>query len=354
MHIVVNARFLTQSITGVQRFAIEVCLKLKDLVDDIEFVTSANVAQQEVFDALDAKIIGKFHGHLWEQIDLPQYLKRKGAPLLINLANTAPLFYKNKVVTIHDVAYKVFPQTYPKSFLMFYSFMIPKLLYGSKHVITVSEFSKYEICKFYSIPKKKVSVVYNAVSESFTPKPTADSNKYFLAVSSMNYRKNFIYILEAFTMYQKQGGKESLYIIGDLKNKSFKEIDLSQYKNNTQIKFLGRVSDEDLIVYYSNALAFIYPSFYEGFGIPPLEAQACGCPAVCADVSCLPEIFGDSVLYCDPYHAASLVEVMITLASDTNLCQHQIEKGKKNLSRYSWKKSADQLMNVIKIYQGCE
>ena len=143
MHIVVNARFLTQSITGVQRFAIEVCLKLKDLVDDIEFVTSANVAQQEVFDALDAKIIGKFHGHLWEQIDLPQYLKRKGAPLLINLANTAPLFYKNKVVTIHDVAYKVFPQTYPKSFLMFYSFMIPKLLYGSKHVITVSEFSKY-------------------------------------------------------------------------------------------------------------------------------------------------------------------------------------------------------------------
>ena len=139
-----------------------------------------------------------------------------------------------------------------------------------------------------------------------------------------------------------------MYIIGDLNNKSFKEVDLSQYKNNKQIKFLGRVSDEDLIVYYSNALAFIYPSFYEGFGIPPLEAQACGCPAVCADASCLPEIFGDSVLYCNPYHTASLVKIMITLASDTNLCQSQIEKGTKNLSRYSWQKSANQLINVMK------
>ena len=351
MYIVVNARFLTQSVTGVQRFAMEICLKLKDSMDNIEFVTPSNVMQQEVFNALDAKIVGKRHGHLWEQIDLPQYLRKKGNPLLINLANTAPLFYKNKVVTIHDVAYKVFPQTYPKSFLMFYSFIIPRLLHGAKHVITVSEFSKSEICKFYGVLNDKVSVVYNAVSERFTPKPTVDGQRYFLAVSSMNYRKNFIYILEAFAKYQKQGGKEALYIIGDLKNKSFKEIDLSQYKNNKQIKFLGRVSDEDLIAYYSNALAFIYPSFYEGFGIPPLEAQACGCPAICADASCLPEIFGDSVLYCNPYHASSLVEVMEILASDTNLCQSQIEEGKKNLSRYSWQKSAEQLMNVIKTYQ---
>lgn len=347
MYVVVNARFLTQRTTGVQRFAIEISLRLKELIGGIEFVSPDNIEQKDVFEALGAKIIGSHHGHVWEQVDLPRYLKRKGNPLLINLANMAPLFYKNKVVTIHDVAYKVFPQTYPKSFLLFYSFVIPRLLRNSRHVVTVSEYSKQEILKYYGIADSKVSVVYNAVSELFKPTDEESTEKYFLAVSSMNYRKNFLYILEAFTQYQKQGGKAALYIIGDLKNKSFKEIDLSQYMNNSQIKFLGRVSDEDLVAYYGKALAFIYPSFYEGFGIPPLEAQACNCPAICADASCLPEIFGDSVLYCNPYQPKSLVKNMELLAADTDFREKLIKKGKENLQRYSWQKSAERMAEII-------
>lgn len=346
--IVVNARFLTQRVTGVQRFAIEISLRLKKLIRDIEFVTPDNIEQKDVFEALDAKVIGTHHGHVWEQVDLPMYLKSKGKPLLINMANMAPLFYKNKVVTIHDVAYKVFPQTYPKSFLLFYSFVIPRLLHNSRHVVTVSEYSKQEIRKYYGVADGKVSVVYNAVSESFKPADEVSSEKYFLAVSSMNYRKNFLYILEAFTQYHKQGGKAALYIIGDLKQKSFKEIDLSQYENNTQIKFLGRVSDKELISYYGKALAFIYPSFYEGFGIPPLEAQACNCPAICADASCLPEIFGDSVLYCNPYKPNSLVKSMEQLSSNTDLREKLIKKGIENLQRYSWQKSAERMAEIIK------
>lgn len=347
MHVVVNARFLTQHMTGVQRFAIEISLRLKELVRDIEFVTPDNIEQQDVFEALDAKVIGSHHGHVWEQVDLPRYLKSKGSPLLVNLANMAPLFYKNKVVTVHDVAYKVFPQTYPKSFLLFYSFVIPRLLHNSRHVVTVSEYSKQEIRKYYGVEDTKVSVVYNAVSEAFKPTDEENTEKYFLAVSSMNYRKNFLYILEAFSQYQKQGGNAALYIIGDLKNKSFKEIDLSQYEKNSQVKFLGRVSDKDLVAYYGKALAFIYPSFYEGFGIPPLEAQACNCPAICADASCLPEIFGDSVLYCDPYQPNSLVNSMDLLAADTELRESLIKKGKENLQRYSWQKSAERMAEII-------
>lgn len=345
--IVVNARFLTQRITGVQRFAIEISLRLKKLIRDIEFVTPDNIEQKDVFEALDAKVIGSHRGHVWEQVDLPKYLKSIGNPLLVNLANMAPLFYKNKVVTIHDVAYKVFPQTYPKSFLLFYNFVIPRLLHNSRHVVTVSEYSKQEIRKYYGVADTKVSVVYNAVSEAFKPTEEENPENYFLAVSSMNYRKNFLYILEAFTQYQKQGGKAALYIIGDLKNKSFKEIDLSQYKKNPQAKFLGRVSDKELVAYYGKALAFIYPSFYEGFGIPPLEAQACDCPAICADTSCLPEIFGDSVLYCDPYQPNSLVKSMEMLAADTELRDGLIKKGKENLQRYSWQKSAVRMAEII-------
>lgn len=352
MLVVVNARFLTQKVTGVQRFAMEICLRLKTLISEVEFVTPGDVVQKEAFQELDAKIVGSHYGHLWEQLDLPKYLKSKGKPLLVNLANTAPLFYKNKIVTIHDVAYKVFPQTYPKSFLLYYNLMIPRLLNSSQHIVTVSQFSKKEICKYYHVDKDKVSVVYNAVSENFKPLRKTNGTSYFLAVSSMNYRKNFIYILDAFCKYQKLGGKESLYIIGDLKNASFKEIDLSKYTDNTKIHFLGRVSDEDLIKYYSNALAFVYPSFYEGFGIPPLEAQACGCPVICADASCLPEVFGNSVLYCNPNVVDSLVNAMEKIAYNKDLRVKMINDGINNVNKYSWQDSAMNFANKIKAITG--
>lgn len=347
MLVVVNARFLTQKVTGVQRFAMELCFCLKEIMDEIEFVTPDGILQHDAFEKLNAKVVGKHHGHLWEQMDLPKYLKSRNNPLLVNLANSAPLFYKNKIVTIHDVAYKVFPQTYPKSFLMYYSFMIPRLLKYSKHIVTVSEYSKSEICKFYHVNGAKVSVVYNAVSYLFKVDKNHSSEKYFLAVSSMNYRKNFIYILEAFKKYLEQGGSKSLYIIGDLKNNSFKEIDLSLYTDNPKIKFLGRVSDDELVKYYSNAEAFIYPSLYEGFGIPPLEAQKCDCPAICAEASCIPEIFGNSVLYCDPYNSDSLVEKLKIITKDDALRQELIEKGRENTAKYSWINSAKKLKNII-------
>lgn len=347
MLVVVNARFLTQKVTGVQRFAMEICLRLKTILKDVEFVTPGDVIQKEAFQLLNAKIVGSHYGHFWEQSDLPIYLKSKGKPLLVNLANSAPLFYKNKIVTIHDVAYKVFPQTYPKSFLLFYSFMIPRLLRCSRHVVTVSEFSKNEITKYYGVPEENISVVYNAVSEIFKPTTANNGENYFLAVSSMNYRKNFIYILDAFCKYQELGGKECLYIIGDLKNASFKEMDLSKYTSNPKIKFLGRVSDEELIKYYNNAIAFVYPSFYEGFGIPPLEAQACGCPAICAKASCLPEVFGDSVLYCNPYDSDSLVSSFQKIISDNVLRKALQDKGFINTRKYSWENSAKRLRDII-------
>lgn len=348
MKLFINARFLTQNMTGVQRYAVEICLVLKRMIgNDIEFVSPCNIIQKKYAEMLNVRIIGRHKGHIWEQIDLPSYLRKNDNPLLLNLCNTAPLFYKNKIVTVHDVAYKVFPQTYPKSFLLYYNLMIPRLLNGSRHVVTVSQFSKEEICRYYHIDNNKVSVVYNAVSEHFKPFRSPGDSVYFLAVSSMNYRKNFIYILDAFCKYQVMGGKEYLYIIGDLKNASFKEIDLCKYTSNPKIKFLGRVSDEELIKFYSNAVAFVYPSLYEGFGIPPLEAQACGCPAICAQASCLPEVFGDSVLYCNTYDSDSLVSAFKKIVSDKDLRKSLCEKGNINAGKYSWEKSAKKLRDII-------
>lgn len=350
MKIVVNARFLTQRITGVQRYAVEICLELKRLMgESMEFVSPCNIELREYAKKLSVKIIGSHKGHVWEQIDLPRYLYKRGNPLLLCLCNTAPLFYKNKIVTIHDVAFEAFPQTFSKSFLYTYHFLIPRIIKSALHVITVSNFSKEEIVKYYGTPQDKIAVVYNAVGGQF--KSNYDKglreHNYLLAVSSLNYRKNFIAVLKAFDLLEKANQDVNLYIIGDLQNNSFKSIDIEHYKNNPHVKFLGRVSDDDLIKYYSNALAFVYPSIYEGFGIPPLEAQNCDCPVLVADVPPLHEVIEDSGIYCNPYDIKDIAFGMKQIIANSSEYRNF---ARENVVRFSWEKSAKKIFDLLKQY----
>ena len=345
--IVVNARFLTQKLTGVQRYAIEICLQLNKILDDeVSFVTPCNIIHKNIAQRLDAQIVGKHCGHLWEQWDLPRYLKKRGNPLLLCLCNTAPLWYKKKVVTVHDVAFMAYPQTFSKSFLYVYRFMIPRIIWSAKKVITVSEFSKSEIVKYYAIDREKIDVVYNAVGADFRKKEDEKlkKQKYILAVSSLNYRKNFLAVLKAFSILEKTDKETILYIIGDLRNTNFAGINIEQYKNDPRINFLGRVSDNELIRYYSNATAFIYPSIYEGFGIPPLEAQRCGCKVIVADIPPLREVVADSGLYCNPYDVNDITNKMLSAITDSNGLSH---KGYTNSMRFSWKTSAEKIKSII-------
>lgn len=347
MEIYVNARFLTQKLTGVQRYAIELSKQLKRLYNrKIKFVCPQNVVNKEVFDELNAIIIGKHTRHLWEQWDLPRYLRKHGNPLLLCLCNTAPLYYKNKIVTVHDVAFMAYPQTFSKSFLYVYRFMIPRIMRSAKKVITVSEFSKSEIVKYYGINREKIDVVYNAVGADFRKKEDEKlkKQKYILAVSSLNYRKNFLAVLKAFSILEKTDKETALYIIGDLKNTNFAGVDIEQYKKDQRINFLGRVSDNELIRYYSNAAAFIYPSIYEGFGIPPLEAQRCGCKVIIADIPPLREVVADSGLYCNPYDVNDIANKMMSSITDSNDLSN---KGDTNSMRFSWKTSAEKIKGII-------
>ena len=168
--LVVNSRFLTQDITGVQRFAIEISLRLKDLLkDNVLFVAPSNIIQFDVAEQLNVQTIGKHTGHLWEQWDLPKWLKQNGSPLLLNLCNLAPLRYNNKISTIHDVSFVRYPQTFSKKFLIFYRLMIPRIISSSKKVFTVSEFSKQEIIDVYGTDENRIEVIYNAVNQNFKP-----------------------------------------------------------------------------------------------------------------------------------------------------------------------------------------
>lgn len=346
----VNARFLTQPITGVQRYAIEISQELRKLLgDDIVFVAPHGIVQDKYAKELGVIFIGRYKGYLWEQWDLLQYLKKHGNPLLLCLCNTAPLFYKNKIVTVHDVAFEAYPQTFSRLFLYVYRFMIPRIVQSAKKVITVSEFSKDEIVKYYGINREKISVVYNAVSSKFHHKDDERlrKQKYLLAVSSLNYRKNFHTVLEAFTMFEKTEQDTMLYIIGDLSNSNFAGIDIRRYNDDPRIRFLGRISDDELVRYYSNAAAFIYPSIYEGFGIPPLEAQACGCPVVVSDIPPLREVIADSGVYCNPFNVKDIAEKMVNVVARS---EELSAKGYANEARFSWRTSARIIECMVREY----
>lgn len=342
----VNARFLTQHITGVQRYAIEISKQLKfKLRDGVVFLSPENIVHNEIARNLGVRVIGKNSGHIWEQLDLPVYIKREGNPLLLNLANTAPVFYKNKICVVHDIAYERFPQTFDWKFRLFYKFLIPKILKNSRKIMTVSKFSRNEISQLYGIQSDRIDIVYNSVNTTFKNIRTENKEKYILAVSSLHYQKNFHSLIEAFDGLGDENIK--LFLVGEI-NKNFTNLNLlEKIKNNTNIIFIGRVSDEELTRLYSNAICFVFPSFYEGFGIPPLEAQSCGCPVVCSNAASLPEIYGDSVVYFNPYNVEDMRGKIQMVLNDENLQNELRAKGFENIKRFSWEESAQKIINLV-------
>ena len=343
--IFINARFLTQNISGVQRYAIEISRQLKILGHGARFVAPKNLIHKELAAELGVEVVGNLTGHLWEQFDLPRYLKKQGNPLLINLCNTAPLFYKNKMVTLHDVAFERFPQTFSWKFRYAYQFAIPRIVKTSRKLLTVSSFSKNEISTVYDVDKKKIEIMHCAVSGKFHFVQSDTREKYILAVSSLNYQKNFHALVQAFNLLEDKNIK--LFLVGAI-NKNFADHKLVEdIENNPNIKFMGRVNDDQLVRLYSMAQCFVYPSLYEGFGIPPLEAQACGCPCVVSNAASLPEVCADSAIYFDPLNVSDMAEKIQLALNDPALRSELRVKGFENIKRFSWEKSAKQIIQIV-------
>lgn len=349
LDIVVNARFLTQSVTGVQRFAIEISRQLKKMLPNVVFVAPQNILHKEIAAELAAITFGSQRGHLWEQFDLPLYLKKNGSPLLINLANTAPLLYKKQFVTVHDVAFRINPSWFSWPFRTYYNFLIPLVAQKALQVITVSNSAKQDIVSHLSIPPDNIEVINNAVSPTFTlpnPERRVDPLNYFLAVSSLDPRKNFISLINAFNLFDDKTFK--LVIIGG-GNTNFKNTELqSLLINNSSIELRGYVSDEELLTLYQEAYAFIYPSLYEGFGIPNIEAMRIGCPVITSDIAVLHEICRDAALYVNPLDPVDIAAKMQQLTTDKELRSKLIAYGYNRSAKYSWKTSAEKLAGIIK------
>ena len=350
---VVNGRYLTQKATGVHRYAFEICNKLHEMGVDFHVAVPKEICPDYKFKFKTVQT-GSLNTHLWEQISLPCYLKSIGSPLLISFTGCGPLNYDNQIMTIHDVSHERYPEWFSKNYYRFYHFMMPRVGKKAHAILTVSEFSKSEIVDTLGLDENKIHVVHSNVpfhnkpttEEILNYKKSPDTERYMLAVSSIDPRKNFIRLVEAFNNIEDKSIK--LYIIG-MRFKAFNTPNLQKLVNDN-VYLPGYVEDEALQKMYQDAILSIYPSLYEGFGLPPLESMTFGCPAINSDIPALREISEDAALYVDPFDIKDITNTINLLAKDEDLRQSLQIKGLEQIKKYSWEKSAKQVYELAQKF----
>lgn len=348
MKLFINARFLTQPISGVQRYAIECSRQIKELYPECVFLTPHDIYNTDVAKELGAVVVGKNTGHKWEQWDLSLYMwKQKSAPLL-NLANTAPVLYGNNYIVIHDLAFFHHPEWNTKSFSTWYNILIPRIAMNSRHVFTVSNTIKNELINHYKLPPAKISVTYNGLSGIFLKENDAfdsEKEKIILSVGTFNMRKNQDKLIKGF-LESEVSNDYKLVLIGD-KNKVFADVGLNEQNlKSSNIKVYGNVTDAELVGFYREAEVIVSLSEYEGFGIPILEGLKFGCKVLCSDIPVYKELFGEQATFCDQKDikniAAKLQEVVHQpRMSDKESIDQLLEK-------YNYKRAAEMMVGAVR------
>lgn len=314
MTIYVNARFLSQPITGVQRYGIECSRKIKKLHPESVFLAPGNIHNTAIAKELNAICVGNNTGHLWEQKDLPAYMKKMGRGPLFNPCNTAPLFYSNNFITLHDLAFRLHPEWNSRAFSTWYNFMIPRVIKRAKHVFTVSKTVATEISEHYHINNNNISITYNGLSGIMQPTHSAAKEPIVLAVGSFNLRKNHESLIRAFISSPLKT-THKLCIVGD-KNKVFAETGINeQTLLDNNITLLRQLSEQELADLYSRAEIVASVSAYEGFGIPILEGAANNCKLLCSDIPVYRELYGSVAEFCKPYDIADISRALTTLVA---------------------------------------
>ena len=331
------------------------------------------------------KIIDEFrkYGKVnFSQINLPtSILKRKwnnasiekkekllgGVDIIHSTAYVIPeLFNARLVVTIHDLSFLIFPEYHTKEN---YELVLSNLIYLNSRpdmVICDSWQTKKDVIKYFHVPEEKLSVIYLGVNDSFREEIDSDfrkkilekyglTGKYLLCVASIEPRKNFLRIINAFSEFIKQEEykKYSLVCVGGKGWKNIEIYSLVKQKNlEGKIKFLRSIEEYELAPIYNQAEIFLYPSLYEGFGLPVLEAMACAVPVITSNVSSLPEVASGAAILVNPYSEKQIYKAILHLVENKNKREQLIDMGLKNIKKFSWENTAKQTLNIYQqIYK---
>ena len=348
-HLVINARFLSQPITGVQRFAIEVSKALAKSGIETSFLCPKNILHEDVAIELNAEKCGTLSGTAWEQIDLPRILNKRNNPTLLNLANTGPLQYRNQMLVLHDLAFFTHPEWFSKKFTLWYHFLIPILVKRATTLFTVSEFSKKEISNFWPELQERICVVGNGLPtlsvKSDTVQKVAEK-PYILCVSGDNKRKNTDSVIEAMKYVNDAGLR--LLVLGRTSEHFSDRSQKEQAPSfSSRVEFLEDVSDSRLASLYLNAEALVYPSSYEGFGLPPLEALSFDCPSVLTDIPVFREIYEGAAVFIQDAKPENIAKGIKRIRSEQGLREQLVLNGKKLLEKHTFKKVSERIIQQL-------
>ena len=298
---------------------------------------------------------------LWEQIALPQAVRKLKADLLHCTSNTAPLWCPVPLVlTLHDIIYLEPRQHRSPSFYQemgwhYRRLIVPRILKKARNIITVSQFECTRIREALQLPKEVIKAVYNGYSAYFTMQETPDESivqkyiphpDFLFFLGNTDPKKNAARTLKAYALYLKASQTKRPLLIADLKEEYIDQ--LLQQEGITGIKehlyYPGYIGNKDLATLYNAAFAFLYPSLRESFGIPILEAMACGTPVVTGNVSAMPEVAGKGAILVDPQEPQKIADALLRLENDATLYQQQVEYGIQRSQLFSWRNTAESLL----------
>ena len=370
MRIAVNARFMIKDkLEGVGWYTYEIFRRMVKNHPEDEFILIHDrpLAPEYIF-ADNIKSVKTlipsrhpFLWYLWFEHAIPNILKKHNPDVFLSFDGHCSVKTDTPTVyVLHDLAYLHYPNEIPNTVLRFYQKFIPKYIARANRIVSVSEHGKQDILKnFAQIKADSIDIVSNAARSIFKPLDKAESIairkqytnglKYFFYVGAVQPRKNISRLIQAFDLFCEQNPDCQLLIAGRSawKTEQIKKTH-SESKHKEKIQFLGYVEDKVMAKLMASAAAFVYPSLFEGFGVPVLEAMHCEVPIITSKHSPMSEVTSNASLQVDPESIDSIAEAMSTIFSNNNLSQQLIQNGRVQREKYNWDRSAEDMYKVLK------
>lgn len=357
MNIGINTRFIIPNkMEGIGKFTLEICKRLPLLMPHHHFYFIFDRPPPAHYFSFPNVILlhtppqarHPLLWFLWFEFALPRIFKKYKIDLFFSPDGFTSFRSKiPSIPVIHDLAYLHFPDHLPFLVRNYYRIFTPKFIHKAQHLLTVSEFVKNDILQQFKIPAHKISVTQNAAS--FPPLKSLGKPTHFLYLGAIHPRKNIARLIQAFDLFKKNTHSPiQLVIIGKPAWKTkeiFETLSLSPYQKD--ILLTGYLPDEEIQKYFSSALAFIYISLFEGFGIPVLDAMQSGVPVITSNTTSLKEISGNAAYFVHPENIEEIAEAMTNLEASPSLRNNLIQKGFLQAEKYSWDNAAKIVQNAI-------
>lgn len=353
----INGRFLSQKITGVQRYAAEMVKAIDALLASEQTPASLRNADWQLLTPPDAsesldlarikiRAVGSLHGHAWDQIDLA---RAAAGGRLISLANSGPVLHRDHIVVIHDAQVFRRPDFFNWRYLTVHRTM-GRLLARNATIATVSGFSRSELAQVLNLPAARIPVFPNSAEHfaATTPDPGilarlgVQPQKFFLFVGSRTKNKNLAVAIRAVQLLDR--ADVPLVIVGGDNSKVFQD---NSGDGVSGLVLAGRLTDSEIAALYAHASAFVFPSLYEGFGVPPLEAMIFGCPVIASTADAVVETCGDAAAYFDANDSDALKQLMLERLATGAISDQERRRQQERVAFFSWRKSATSLLDHL-------